>query len=140
MTYAAFRSAVATPAAATGKPAKGSVAKAGTASSACIASTTSGDVEDLFTPDEYVSWFNATFSAELAGKHADVLTLPAGDRIIQRLELWLSVEGIALRPSGGFNHYRVANHLASNPPASFSEETLHSFESTFASINKRFTA
>lgn len=93
------------------------------------------DTEDLFDVSMYLKYFNETFSKQLNGSLIVENQLPKGDRIIQRIEIFLKNNGIQLRPSGGFNHYAVSSYFASNPPASFDNETLNRFESLFKEIN-----
>lgn len=96
--------------------------------------STSTDVEDLLSEDLYLNLFNQTFAKELKGRNITMSDLPAGDRIVERLERFLEAEKIQLRPSGGFNHYRVASHLAANP-RSADADTLARFESLFRAVN-----
>lgn len=97
------------------------------------------DVEDLFEPDEYLSLLKATFKSELGLQGISASILPPGDRIVVRINEYLKSAGITLRPSGGFNHYRVASHLASTPGAvSWSEATLARFECMFERVNDLF--
>ena len=65
--------------------------------------------------------------------------LPPGDRIIDRIERRLTAIGTSVRPSGGFNHFLVASHFASHPPATLSATTLRRFEALFETMNKLFT-
>lgn len=58
------------------------------------------DIEDLFTPDEYLKLYNATFSRKI--KRKDV---PGDDRIVKR---------IARKEGGDFDHGRVAGHFLAN--------------------------
>lgn len=97
------------------------------------------DVEDLFEPDEYLSLFNEAFKNELGAQNIAVSDLPPGDRIIIRINDYLKTAGIAIRPSGGFNHYRVASHLASTAGSlTWSETTLARFERLFDRVNDLF--
>lgn len=96
------------------------------------------DVEDLFTEAEYVRLFNLTFAKQLKGTELKVSDLPKGDRIVERLDRYLSSQGLPVRPSGGFNHYTPATFLASNPQP-ISEETLRRFEELFKTVNSLFT-
>jgi hypothetical protein len=97
------------------------------------------DTEDLFTPAQYLDLFNKAFAAQLKGK-IKVSDLPAGTRIIARLEDYFAANKISLRPSGGFNHYTVASYFASNPPAKIEDSTLSRFEAMFTAINKLYSA
>lgn len=93
------------------------------------------DTEDLFEPDFYLDCFNKAFSKQLNGIVISESKLPKRDRIINRIECYLKEENIKLRPTGGFNHYAVASHFASNPPASLDDDTLRRFEELFKVIN-----
>src|SRR5205823_30102 len=73
------------------------------------------DLEDLFEPAQYLEFFNAAYATQLGRTVIRESDLPPGDRIVDRIERHLDVSGIKLRPSGGFNHYVVASHFASNP-------------------------
>lgn len=101
-------------------------------------STRAADVEDLFTPATYLGLFNAAFKKELGGVALAEADLPSGDRIVERINRLLKDRGIQLRPSGGFNHYRVANHLASNPRTKVDAATLTRFENLFRTVNGVF--
>lgn len=96
------------------------------------------DTEDLLGSDCYVSCFNDAFAKELKGKTISVKELPAGDRIVERIEKYLAAKAISLRPSGGFNHYRVAAYFASNPPKALSSDVLDRFEALFKTINSLY--
>lgn len=92
------------------------------------------DVEDLLAVPLYLKLFSSTFEKQLGGevKEAD---LPPGDRMIERLNRHLKDKGIVLRPSGGFNHYAVANYLAANPPKTLDKDTLARFEALLLKVN-----
>lgn len=96
------------------------------------------DVEDLFEPALYLQYFHNAFATPLAGKTVAESDLPSGDRIIDRIERYLSTNGIKVRPSGGFNHYIPASVFASNPPASLSPDTQARFEAIFKAVNALF--
>ncbi len=98
----------------------------------------STDIEDLFTVEEYLTLFNAAFAEQLKGATVGESDLPPGDRIVDRLGRYLAGEKIQVRPSGGFNHYSVANYAASHPPEAWSEETLDRFETLFMRVNELF--
>lgn len=98
----------------------------------------SSDTEDLFSPDLYLDYFNTTYAKELNGNALKLSDLPVGDRIIEQIERCLQNRSIAVRASGGFNHYRVASQFASNPPTTLDKETLKRFESLFDFVNKLF--
>jgi predicted ATPase len=96
-----------------------------------------GDLEDLFPPGLYLQCFNNVYAKKLQGA-IDRSLLPVGDRVVQRIERYLEANRIALRPSGGFNHYLVAAELARNPPAEFDADTLKRFEGLFKAINELY--
>lgn len=97
------------------------------------------DVEDLFAVDFYLQLFSATFKKELASKTVAESDLPPGDRVVDRLTRWLVANGVTLRPSGGFNHYRVANHLIANPGSKLEQTTLSRFQLLFETVNARYS-
>lgn len=96
------------------------------------------DTEDLFEPSLYLEYFNRAFSKELKGTPLSEADLPPGDRITDRLERYINVKGVKIRPSGGFNHYAVASYFASNPPDAPDGDTLRRFEALFAAVNGVF--
>jgi len=93
------------------------------------------DIEDLFSVEMYLSYFNSTFKTQLAGVAITEADLPPGDRIVIRLEKFIKENGLTLRPSGGFNHYAVATRFASSPPKSLDAATIARFKALFAAIN-----
>jgi hypothetical protein len=99
------------------------------------------DVEDLISPALYLRLFNNTYTKELNGKEIKESDLSPGDRIVERINRYLDEEAITLRPSGGFNHYLVANYLASHPlPISrIDAPTLKRFETLFESVNRLYS-
>lgn len=116
---------------------------------AASASTTGGaaslpstDVEDLISPDLYLKLFNGAYKKQLGGVEIKETDLPPGERIVNRIGDYLKSNSITLRPSGGFNHYLVANHLASNPlpPSKVDAATLKRFESLFETVNRLYSA
>ncbi|MBW8036063.1 MAG: AAA family ATPase, partial [Planctomycetes bacterium] len=96
------------------------------------------DIEDLFKPALYLEHFNETFAKPLSGATISEADLPQGERIIDRIERHIAAKGIQIRPSGGFNHYGVASHFASNPPKSLDNNTLKRFEALFNAVNGLF--
>lgn len=98
----------------------------------------SSDVEDMMSESLYLSIFNKSFAKELKKQQITASDLPNGDRIVERIERYLKNNSIQLRPSGGFNHYRIANYLASNPvaPSKIDKNTLNSFENLFKRVNE----
>jgi predicted ATP-dependent endonuclease of OLD family len=95
------------------------------------------DLEDLFAEAEYLAFFNGAYAKELKGE-VKSKDLPAGDRIIARIEEYLEVKSIVLRPDGGFNHYRPASYFASLPLNALEANTLSRFEHLFKSVNALF--
>ena len=96
------------------------------------------DTEDLFDTALYLEHFNNAFIRRLKCAAIAETDLPHGDRIIDRIERCLESKSIQLRSSGGFNHYTVASHFASHPPASLSADTLDRFEALFKIVNALF--
>jgi hypothetical protein len=96
------------------------------------------DVEDMISEKLYLKLFSEAYAAGLGGKKITAKDLPAGDRIVLRINQYLKDNGITLRPSGGFNHYLIASHLASHPLSEkeLDEDTLARFEALFTAINK----
>ena len=88
-------------------------------------STVNGaDIEDLFTPDEYIKLYNGTYGTRL--KESD---LTGTDRIVNRIA----------RKKGDFNHGEVSAHFLRNLDKSLallSEDTLTRFETLIEAINK----
>lgn len=93
------------------------------------------DIEDLFSVNVYLKYFNTTFASQLAGVVITEGDLPPGDRVVQRLEQCIKDKGLTIRPSGGFNHYAVASRFASSPPKSLDTATIARFRALFAAIN-----
>lgn len=82
------------------------------------------DIEDLFTPAEYLGLYNGTF-----GKSLKVGDLDGADRIVKR---------IARHEGAEFNHGLVAAHFLRNLDASIkrlSDGTLDRFEALIEAIN-----
>ena len=100
----------------------------------------SSDVEDMISSEAYLKLFNATFENTLGGREISVSDLPPGDRIVDQIGRYLNANTIQLRPTGGYNHYLVANYLASHPL--FSQEidcgTLDRFDRLFQTINRLY--
>lgn len=100
--------------------------------------STAADVEDLFTPSTYLQLFSGAYAKEL-GRDVTESELPQGDRIVDRINRYLKAENIELRPSGGFNHYRVATHLASLAKPKVDAPTTKRFEELFLVVNGVFS-
>lgn len=114
------------------RQAKTSTAKAGNNS------LISSDVEDMISPDSYLKIFTASYKKQLGATVITEKDLPQRERIVNRIEQYLKDNVIQIRPSGGFNHYLVASHLASNPPARVDADTLTRFENLFEKVNNLF--
>lgn len=89
------------------------------------------DIEDMFEEEEYLVMFNATFPS--LPRPVVSSELVPGTRIVVRIAEWLERNGVKLRPSGGFNHYLVAQHFSAKAGASAA--TLQRFRSLFARVN-----
>lgn len=100
-------------------------------------STKPADVEDLLNAGTYLRYFNEIYGDRLSSK-AKVGDLPQGDRIVDRINRYLSSEGIRLRQSGGYNHYLPAKAFASAPPSSLTDAEPDRFERLFESVNHAF--
>ncbi len=98
--------------------------------------TVPSDIEDLFTVKLYLTLFNKAFAKHLNGVTITEEDLPAGDRIVQRIEKFLASRGIELRPSGGFNHYTVAATFSTNPGIKVDAGTKSRFSALFNAINR----
>lgn len=93
------------------------------------------DIEDLLPVSLYLEYFNSAFAKQLGGKKLAETDLPAGDRVILRIEAYLKAQSIALRPSGGFNHYLPSTKFAATPPGALDADTAARFRAMFAKIN-----
>jgi predicted ATP-dependent endonuclease of OLD family len=87
-------------------------------------------LEDLFTKEEYLRWFNGSF-----GEYDNIATSDLDQKIgpiIKQINKAIDKER--------FNHYRPANHLAriGVTASDFAELTLTSFERLFKRVNKLF--
>lgn len=98
-------------------------------------SSTPTDVEDLLDPDVYLKIFCMVYQKELNGDVINNKDLPEGDRIVQRIEKYLSNNGIKIRPSGGYNHYAVAAAFVTHTPENLSDDTIIRFTELFKEIN-----
>ncbi|SCX46748.1 hypothetical protein SAMN05720354_106151 [Nitrosospira sp. Nsp1] len=98
------------------------------------------DIEDLFTPSTYLTYFNKVYDSKLRNSPLLEIELnpSARHRIVQRIEDALKTRGIELRPSGGFNHYGIASEFAISPPKSLNEKTVKRFAALFKAINGAF--
>ncbi|WNK30319.1 AAA family ATPase [Pantoea agglomerans] len=93
------------------------------------------DIEDLIDIDIYLKMFCDVFKKQLNGEVIIEKDLPEGDRIVLRLDKFLSKNGIKIRPSGGYNHYAVASAFATNTPENLSNDTINRFTELFREIN-----
>jgi hypothetical protein len=93
------------------------------------------DVEDMFSPDFYLSLVNAAYAADLQAPLA-LGSLPPHPRIVVRVENFLKVN--PLKNGVGFNHFRPARYLADNIGTlrvSIDDATLDRFEKAFKAVN-----
>ncbi|CAK9887518.1 AAA family ATPase [Pseudomonas fluorescens] len=93
------------------------------------------DVEDLLDPDRYMMVFSKLFQKELGHKAITQSDLPPGDRIVGRIEKYLTTHSIKIRPSGGYNHYAVAAAFVANIAENCTDDTLARFTALFKDIN-----
>lgn len=87
-------------------------------------SVTKADIEDLFSPTEYVDLYNATF-----GDSISLTDLTGTDRIVKRIERFKGTD---------FNHGIVAAHFLRNLDASLAQlsaPTIERFEKLIDAIN-----
>lgn len=96
------------------------------------------DVEDMFDEDFFVALFCDTFASEL-GRKFEPSEVPSGKRIVERLGRLLKDNNLSVRKTEGFNHYRPASFLASNPAKldTLSSGTLDRFEALFKKVNSQ---
>ncbi len=92
------------------------------------------DVEDMFGVTHYLDMFNRAYAAHLNGAAITEKDLPSGSRIVERIARALENKGISVRPSGGFNHYLVANR-ATAAGMTFEPLELNAFEALFRLVN-----
>ncbi len=88
------------------------------------------DIEDLFSAEDYLKFFNSAFTEYADIKLADLDTVKSS--ILHKINTKLGIKR--------FNHYRPANQLAKNGLSAkdFSKETLDNFEKLFIDLNKLF--
>jgi len=100
----------------------------------------SSDVEDMLSSKLYLKLFCSAYKKELNEMNIQEEDLPPGDRIVDRIGRFLESQSINLRQGRGFNHYRVANYLASNPvaPSRVDSQTLNRFNVLFQSVNQLY--
>ncbi len=97
------------------------------------------DLEDLIPVSLYLEAFNATFTKNLTKQVAEA-DLPPGDRIVVRLNKWLSDHKESTRPSGGFNHYLVAQTLVASSGSKLKTKAiLDTFEPLVVALNKLYS-
>jgi hypothetical protein len=95
------------------------------------------DLEDLFSAQQYLDFFNLGFAARLSGTGLSEPNLPQGDRIIDRIDRYLASAGIKLRSDGGFNHHVPASAFARSGVTP-DNDTLNRFEELFRAVNSLF--
>jgi predicted ATP-dependent endonuclease of OLD family len=86
------------------------------------------DIEDLFTPDEYLEMFNAAFSKKLKKKDVS-----GDDRIVKRIA----------RKHGEFDHGRVAGYFLANQTEilpRLSKETVDRFDALIRALGSALPA
>jgi len=93
------------------------------------------DVEDLLDPDRYMMVFSSVFQKELGHKAVTQADLPIGERIVGRIEKYLTINNIKVRPSGGYNHYAVAAAFVANITENCTDDTVTRFAALFKDIN-----
>ncbi|ADW67859.1 ATP-dependent nuclease [Granulicella tundricola] len=97
------------------------------------------DIEDLLPVSMYLAAFNKTYSGSLK-KEISEGKLPAGERIVDRINRYLIAAKESVRPSGGFNHYLVSQTICTTVPDSQNESAvLSAFEAMFKSVNALFS-
>lgn len=98
------------------------------------------DIEDLFEPNLYLRYFQLAFAKQLGKNQFKDADLPAGERIIDRIDRMLAEKGVQLRAAGGFNHYTVAAQFAKTPPdmGEIGNDAIDRFKAMFAAINAAF--
>ena len=85
----------------------------------------SGDIEDLFTPEDYLKIYNASF-----GKNLNPSQIPGDDTLVKRIA---RAEGLSR-----FDHGKPADWLLRHRDEllpSLSEQTLSNFEKLFTTVN-----
>ncbi|MHB9024423.1 MAG: AAA family ATPase [Armatimonadota bacterium] len=91
-------------------------------------------VEDLFPPEEYLAWVNATYRNKFAQQPLE-FTDAGGQPVLQRV-----TQALAARGMRGFSRKRVARRmlteLAGKPAETLSPQTIERFAALFAAINK----
>ena len=98
------------------------------------------DIEDLFPTTLYVDAFNAAYAKQMSGKRLSADALGKHPRIIERINQWLTAEGVVLLKEGGFNHYRVAQALLPMlTNGTVSADVIPRFESLFSRVNSALT-
>ncbi|MFC3914574.1 AAA family ATPase [Pseudaeromonas sharmana] len=89
------------------------------------------DIEDLFTKEEYLKYFNLAF----VNDYPEIKASELDDKIetvLKQINKFISRDR--------FNHYRPANKMNQTSPclSDFSNETIDRFEKIFTEINKLF--
>jgi len=86
------------------------------------------DIEDMFTPDEYISLYNNAFNAKLSTSDLSTKQLPIVKKIADHIG------------KDRFNHYKPAITLMRSgyTTETFCDATLDNFENLFKEINRLF--
>lgn len=91
------------------------------------------DVEDLLDPRAYLELFNAAYQGLLAGNPLTLNELPAGERIVRRIEAALAARGLL---NGRYNHFSPAGALLRGKPRKPTKSVLDRAEILFAKVNE----
>ena len=94
----------------------------------------SSDLEDLFEPGAYLALFTAAYAQRLSGRIVTADDLPPGDRIVDRLERWLSAQEMA-EGTPRLDRYLVAAQMATHPGFDPGNETAERFAALFRAVN-----
>ncbi len=95
------------------------------------------DIEDLLDPALFADLVAAAYADVLEGRFISVADLPAGDRIIDRVEQWMGAQGIFVNDER-LDRYRVAAQMALRPDLEPGDDTRARFATLFSAINSLF--
>lgn len=92
------------------------------------------DLEDLFTPSQYLKMVNAAYQGALARYSIKAGDLPPGDRLVERVESYFAKERVN---DGKFNHFAPAGALMRGEvrKAKLPESTLRPAEELMKKLN-----
>lgn len=93
-----------------------------------------GDVEDLLDPAFYVRLVCAAYADALGARTLHPDDLPAGNRIVDRVERWMAAQGLGTR----IDRYRVASQMALRPDLDPGDDARTRFGALFAAVNRLF--